>query len=117
MDGLSIVTVSRPAGAPMRRRRDGGPPRADDPVGTLSGIGPHTIQALAHIGVATIGQLRKLGAVEAFARLRFAHGKGVTLNMLYGIDAALAGIDWRLIAPARKKALLAAFKKRARDQS
>jgi predicted flap endonuclease-1-like 5' DNA nuclease len=54
----------------------------EEPVGALSGIGPFSTRALAEIGVVKIGDLRNLGAVEAYARLRFVHGKGVTLNML-----------------------------------
>lgn len=82
-------------------------------VGELHGIGPYMVRMLAEIDVHTVETLQQLGAVEAYARLRFAVGKRVNLNALYAMDAALAGIDWRDITPARKAALLAEWRRRS----
>jgi DNA transformation protein len=50
--------------------------------------------------------------VEAYARLKFFVGKGVTLNALYAMDAALAGLDGRLLPEQRKAELKAEVAKR-----
>jgi DNA transformation protein len=90
-------------------------PTTERRVGELHGIGPYMVRMLAEIDVHTVGALRQLGAVEAFARLRFIAGKRITLNALYAIDGALTGIDWRDIPPARKAALLAEWRRRSAE--
>jgi DNA transformation protein len=69
------------------------------------GIGPVTERRLIAVGIGDRAALRKLGAVKAYQRLKFRYGKGVTLNALYGLEAVIAGVDWRAIAPERKEAL------------
>jgi DNA transformation protein and related proteins len=77
----------------------------------LPGLGPYVARRLAEIGVANEKDLRSMGVVEAYSRLKFRFGREITLNALWGMEAALSGIDWRHLADERKqelKALLAA---------
>jgi DNA transformation protein and related proteins len=71
----------------------------------MRNIGPKSRAWLAEIDIRTIDQLSALGAVEAYARLRFRFGKVISRNMLHALDAALAGIDWRALSPERKAEL------------
>ena len=82
-----------------------------DPIETLPNLGPFTARCLAEIDVTTVSALRRLGSVEAFARLKFRFGREISLNALWAMDAGLAGLHWRDIGVERKaelKALLAA---------
>ncbi|PSJ48719.1 TfoX/Sxy family DNA transformation protein, partial [Pseudaminobacter soli (ex Li et al. 2025)] len=66
-----------------------------DTIEDLPNLGPYIAKRLAEIGVRSADGLRAMGAVEAYARLKFQFGRGVTLNALWAMDAALSGIDWR----------------------
>ena len=67
-----------------------------------------TAARLAEIGISSEAELRATGAVEAYRRLRFHFGRAVTLNALYGLDAAVRDVHWRAIDDARKAELRAA---------
>ncbi len=61
---------------------------------------------LAEIGLETVADLRTLGAVEAYLRLRFAFSR-VSLNALWALAAGLQGRDWRSLTAQEKAALKA----------
>jgi len=69
------------------------------------GIGPVTERRLVEVGIGDLAALRKLGAVNAYQRLKFRYGKDVTLNALYGLEAAITGCHWLALPAARKDAL------------
>ena len=71
----------------------------------IPNLGPYMARMLAEIEVVSEGQLRAMGAVEAYARLRFVVGKAVNLNALYGMDAAIEGCHWRDVSLDRKAEL------------
>ena len=60
---------------------------------------------LAEIGIHDLDDVRALGAVETYARLRFRFGRKITRNMLHALAAALADIDWRQLTPEHKAEL------------
>jgi DNA transformation protein and related proteins len=74
-------------------------------IAGLPNLGPKTAKRLAEIGIASRADLAAAGAAAAYARLRFRFGREVTLNALYAMDAALAGIDWRAVTDLRKREL------------
>ena len=76
-----------------------------DAVANLPSLGPVTAKRLADVGITTPEQLRKVGAVAAYKMLKFRFGRDVTLNALYGLEAAVRNIDWRLIDDAEKARL------------
>ena len=78
-----------------------------DAIVSLPNLGPWISKRLAEVGVHDADDLRALGAVEAYARLRFHFGREVSLNALWAIDAALSGKDWRLLPDERKTELKA----------
>lgn len=74
-------------------------------AGDLRNLGPKSRAWLAEIGITDAEELRALGAVEVYARLRFRFGRAITRNMLHSLAAALAGIDWRQLSPEHKAEL------------
>ena len=71
-------------------------------IDEMRNLGPQTQRWLAEIDIHTDADLRRIGSVAAWHRLRFAFGKRVTLNALYAMEAALLGCDWRAL-PAEVK--------------
>jgi DNA transformation protein len=68
----------------------------------VRGIGPTTAEWLNEIGIHSFEEIQALGAMETYKRLKSAFPKFVTLNALWGLEAALNDIDWRDITPERK---------------
>ncbi|HYE00045.1 MAG TPA: TfoX/Sxy family protein [Alphaproteobacteria bacterium] len=73
----------------------------------MPGIGPVTAAWLEAVGIATAGELRALGAAGAYRRLKHRDPRGVSLNALWGLHGALAGVPWNRIDAATKARLLA----------
>ena len=79
----------------------------EKPTDDLPNLGPATRRRLEEAGIATESELRSLGAVEAYRRLKFRDPKRVSLNALYALEAALRNCHW-LHLPADVKAALKA---------
>jgi TfoX/Sxy family transcriptional regulator of competence genes len=77
------------------------------PIAELRNLGPVIQTKLAHVGVRSEDDLRTLGAVAAFLRLR-STGERVSLIALYAMDAALQDRHWLDLDPERKRELKAA---------
>lgn len=71
----------------------------------LRGLGPTFEKLLARIDIYDDEQLRALGATEAFARIRMTSEFRVSLNLLYALEGALTGQDWRKLSPEQKQSL------------
>ena len=84
-----------------------------DRIESLRNLGGYMARCLADIGVLTTQDLRSMGAVEAYARLKFQFGRGISLNALWAMDAALADIDWRHLADDRKRELKSQLARRS----
>lgn len=78
---------------------------SDAPISSLPGIGPVTQGWLEEAGVRTVSELRAIGSVEAYRRLKFMLPRQVSLNALYALEAALRGCHW-LDLPQDVKAAL-----------
>ena len=55
----------------------------------MKNIGPKSSEWLASIGVNTLEDVARLGVVETYKRVKAAYPDKVSLNMLYGLQAAL----------------------------
>ena len=84
------------------------------PIEELPNLGPATARMLARIGVVDERGLAELGPVEAYARMRFISTRGLSLNALYSMDAALRGESWRNVSSVRKAELRRALAERGR---
>jgi len=79
----------------------------DAPVTVLKGLGPKTAAWLEEVGISTVGELRAVGAAGAYRRLRHRDPRGASLNALWALHGALAGIHWTHVDPETKARLLA----------
>jgi DNA transformation protein len=75
------------------------------PILDMISLGPVTASRLAEVGIVTRDDLVGLGAAGAFRKLRFHFGRHVTLNALYGLDAAIRNVHWRSLTADRKAEL------------
>lgn len=66
----------------------------DAPVDSLPGIGPVTVGWLKDVDIRSVDDLRSIGSVEAYRRLKFMLPRRVNLNALYALEAALRGCHW-----------------------
>jgi DNA transformation protein len=60
----------------------------------MKNIGPKSSKWLASIGIRTLDDVAKIGVVETYKRVKAAYPDKVTLNMLWGLQAALLDIPW-----------------------
>lgn len=67
--------------------------------------GPKSREWLASIGVHSLDDVARLGVVETYKRVKAAYPEKVTLNMLWGLQAALPGIRWEELPPDIKDEL------------
>jgi len=77
----------------------------------LKNLGPSTARMMAEIDVHTVDQLRELGSVETYRRLKFQFGNRVTLVALYALEAALLDRHWLELSAGERLALKEAAKK------
>jgi DNA transformation protein len=78
-----------------------------DSPGALPGLGPKSSQWLAEVGITTVDELRTVGAVAAYRRLKHWNPRLVSLNALYALHAAVSGLHWRAVDDATKARLRA----------
>lgn len=60
----------------------------------MKNLGPRSNEWLASIGIHSLDDVAHLGVVETYKRVKAAYPEKVTLNMLYGLQAALLDIPW-----------------------
>lgn len=75
------------------------------PVVALRNLGPKSAVMLREAGISTMEELRVLGAVKAYARVRQLRPRGVSLNLLWALAAGLEERDWRDLSSGEKAAL------------
>lgn len=71
----------------------------------MKNMGPKSREWLASVGVHTLDDVANLGVVETYKRVKTAYPEKVTLNMLWGLQAALLGIRWDELPPDIKSEL------------
>jgi DNA transformation protein len=74
---------------------------------SIKNMGPKSSVWLREIGIDTLEDLEAIGAVEAYRRLKAARPTEVTLNALWGMQAALLNIHWNMLTPEMKAELKA----------
>ena len=71
----------------------------------MKNLGPKSSEWLASVGVYSLDDVAKLGVVETYKLVKAAYPEKVTLNMLWGLQAALLDIPWNELPPDIKSAL------------
>ena len=80
---------------------------ADD-IAALPNLGPKSQAMLAGAGITTLVELRQLGAVAAYAKVK-ASGGNASLNLLWALEGALCGLPWQVVAREHRTSLLLAL--------
>lgn len=71
----------------------------------MKNIGPRSRQWLAEIGIYTIRDLRNAGAIPTYKILKERYPRKVSLNLLWGLEAAIRDMDWRELTETDKEEL------------
>jgi len=71
----------------------------------MKNMGPKSSEWLASIGVHSLEDVAKLGVVETYKRVKAAYPEKISLNLLYGLQAALLDISWNELPPDIKEQL------------
>jgi DNA transformation protein and related proteins len=80
------------------------------------GLGPKSEAMLALAGITSFEELKALGAARAFALVKRTPAKP-SLNLLWGLEAAISGMPWRTIARQHRLALSMELEEIERDMS
>jgi DNA transformation protein len=99
----AVAKSSRPPKSP----RAGGS-RTSTQLAELPNLGPKSQQMLDAAGIRTTAQLRKLGAVRAYAQVK-QHSSRASLNLLWALEGALTGLPWQTVAREHRTPLLLAL--------
>jgi DNA transformation protein and related proteins len=71
----------------------------------MKNLGPKSSVWLAAVGIHTLDDVVALGVVETYKRVKAAYPEKVSLNLLYGLQAALLDISWNELPPDIKAEL------------
>ncbi len=72
----------------------------------MQGLGPKSESWLIEVGIHTPDELREIGAIRAYIRLKNECSTPPSLNFLYAIVGAIEGKNWLKIAKHEKGRLL-----------
>ena len=71
----------------------------------MKNMGPKSSEWLASVGIHTLDDVVQLGVVETYKRVKAAYPDKVTLNLLWGLQAALLDLPWSELPTDIKEAL------------
>lgn len=74
----------------------------------LRNLGPVSRRWLADAGLHTLAEVRAIGAVAAYARVRALNPKA-SLNLLWALEGALSDLPWQTVAREHRTSLLLAL--------
>jgi DNA transformation protein len=74
----------------------------------LANLGPKSAQWLQAVGIEDAAQLRAMGAVAAFVRVRRS-GVAASLNLLWALEGAICEQPWQAVARSERTRLLMAL--------
>jgi DNA transformation protein len=78
------------------------------PQDEWKGIGPKSRDMLKAAGITKLSQLRELGSVSAYVKVKQA-GCKPSLNFLWGLESVLSGEHWQVVAKKHRLSLLNAL--------
>ena len=71
----------------------------------MKNIGPVSRKWLAEVGIYTVEELRTAGSIPTYLMLKEMYPESVSLNLLWGLEAAIRDIDWRDLTETDKDEL------------
>ena len=84
-------------------------------IAALPNLGPKSQAMLASVGITTLAELRALGAIPAYVRVK-ASGDNASLNLLWALEGALTGRHWRDVFRTDRSSLLLALDSYLQEQ-
>lgn len=85
------------------------------PLAAIPNLGPKSAAMLSSAGITSLDQLKAMGAIEAFVRVKHLH-VGASLNLLWALEGALTGEPWQRVAKEHRTSLLLALEERTRSK-
>ena len=86
----------------------------DATVEDLPSLGPKSRSMLAAAGIRSVSDLRRLGSVAAYVRVKRSGGKP-SLNLLWALEGALTDLPWQVVAREHRTSLILAVEQCERD--
>lgn len=74
-------------------------------LAALRNLGPATARRLAELGIGDAAELRRVGPVAAYRRLKFAYPRETSLVALYALQGALTDTHWNALPDEVKREL------------
>lgn len=74
----------------------------------LPNLGPKSSAMLARASIHSLDELREIGAVAAYARVKRVD-RTASLNLLWALQGALTGVPWQQVAREQRTSLLLAL--------
>lgn len=84
------------------------PDSTEPSLADLPNLGPKSQQMLAAAGIHNLAQLRALGSVVAFDRVKRSSSTA-SLNLLWALEGVLTGLSWRTVSREHRTSLLLAL--------
>jgi DNA transformation protein len=103
----AATKTSRPA-MPAKAKPKPKPDSTEPSLADLPNLGPKSQQMLAAAGIPNLAQLRVLGSVVAFDRVKRSSSTA-SLNLLWALEGALTGLPWQTVAREHRTSLLLAL--------
>ncbi len=75
---------------------------------SLRNLGPKSQAMLAAVGITSPQQLRKLGSVAAYSKVKRS-GTNASLNLLWALEGAITDLPWQQVAREHRTSLLLAL--------
>ncbi|MCX6099436.1 MAG: TfoX/Sxy family DNA transformation protein [Candidatus Bipolaricaulota bacterium] len=86
---------------------------ADETLESLPNVGAEVARRLREVGITSPGELRRLGSVEATARLANVRPEDAPCrSMLSGLEGAIRGVRWHAIPKEERERLWAEYRDR-----
>jgi DNA transformation protein len=85
-----------------RKRRGGG---QQDPLARMRNLGPISASRLRVVGIDSPEELKRVGAVEAYIRLKETHPFEISVVFLYALHGAVTDTDWRQLSESTRARL------------
>lgn len=82
----------------------------------LPNLGPKSLAMLEAAGVMSAADVRRLGAVATFLKVRRS-GARPSLNLLWALQGAIEGMPWQQVAAHHRTSLLLALEQAEQDDA
>jgi TfoX/Sxy family transcriptional regulator of competence genes len=86
------------------------------PLSHALNLGPKSEAMLRAAGISNLEELKSLGSVAAYARVK-SSGVNASLNLLWALEGAVSGLHWRVVAREHRTSLLLALEEHAKREA